>query len=140
MTEEMFVSSNYSDIFDGISKPAREKADIQFSTTVVSVQTPEDRSSGKQVIVATQDGRRLVFDEVVMTAPLGWLQKHGECFQPPLPARLHSAIHNLKLSQLEKVFIMFPSAFWISDTTTDSFPSYTNWLSLEYALDTNPER
>jgi hypothetical protein len=135
----MFVTSNYSAIFDSIAKTARDRADIVLGKTVVSVQTPENRSSTQKVTVITQDGSKLEFDEVVMTTPLGWLQKHGDCFQPSLPARLDSAIHNLKLSQLEKVFITFPSAFWITDTTTDSFPSYTNWLSPQYAPDTNPQ-
>lgn len=74
-----------------------------------------------------------------MSTPLGWLQKNMDCFQPALPPRLTSAIHSLKLSQLEKVFITFPSAFWISDHTTDSFPAYTNWLTPSYATDTNPQ-
>lgn len=52
---------------------------------------------------------------------------------------MSSAFHNLKLSQLEKVFITFPSAFWISDTPADLFPAYTNWLTPLYAHDTNPQ-
>lgn len=73
-----------------------------------------------------------------MSTPLGWLQKNLDCFQPALPPRLTSAIHSLKLSQLEKVYITFPRAFWISDRTADSFPAYTNWLAPSYAADTNP--
>ncbi|KAF9073868.1 hypothetical protein BDP27DRAFT_1288825 [Rhodocollybia butyracea] len=135
--EEMFVASDYSAIFGRISKTAKEEAKIMLGKKVVSVQT-EDRSSGKQVSVTCDDVSTDQFDEVVMTTPLGWLKTHPNCFAPPLPPRLTSAIDNLKLSQLEKVFITFPSAFWISDSTTDSFPSYTNWLRPLYADDTNP--
>ncbi|KAH8666286.1 hypothetical protein BX600DRAFT_380140, partial [Xylariales sp. PMI_506] len=138
--EEMFVASNYSAILKAISKPANDGATIILGKMVVAVRTPESREPTQRVVVTTYDGSDFEFDEVVMTTPLGWLQKHHpECFTPSLPPRLISAIHNLKLSQLEKTIITFPSAFWISDPTTDSFPSYTNWLRPEYAPDTNPE-
>ncbi|KAK6082165.1 flavin containing amine oxidoreductase [Seiridium cupressi] len=137
--EEMFVASDYSAILDQISKSAREQASIKLGMKVVSVQTPTIRSSNQSLLITTEDGSKFEFDEVVMTTPLGWLQTHLDCFSPPLPSRLDSAINNLKLSQLEKVFITFPSAFWISDRTQDSFPSYTNWLAPEYAPDTNPK-
>ncbi|KIK61253.1 hypothetical protein GYMLUDRAFT_43313 [Collybiopsis luxurians FD-317 M1] len=136
--EEVFVASTYSAIIDRISEPAREKAEIILGKRVVSVRTPEERTSGKQVCVITDDGSIHEFDEVVMTTPLGWLKKYRDCFTPSLPKKLSSAIDNLKLSQLEKVFITFPSAFWISDKTADSFPSFTNWLRPKYADDTNP--
>ncbi|KAI1073441.1 FAD/NAD(P)-binding domain-containing protein [Whalleya microplaca] len=136
--EEMFVESNYSAILDRISKVARERAQIILNMQVVSVNTPDHGTSERNVVLRTIDEKEYTFDEVVMTTPLGWLQRHLDCFEPALPPRLSAAINNLKLSQLEKVFITFPSAFWISDHTTDSFPSYTNWLTPEYAKDTNP--
>lgn len=135
----MFVASNYSAILEQIAKPARDKADVKLNTKVVSVQAPAARSPEQQVIVTTADGSTHGFDEVIMTTPLGWLQNNLDCFVPSLPTRLESAIRNLKLSQLEKVFITFPSAFWMSGQAADSFPSYTNWLRPQYAPDTNPE-
>lgn len=135
----MFVASNYSAILERISRPALERASIKLATKVVAIEAPTERLPDHPILVVTEDGARLEFDEVVMTTPLGWLQNHLDRFKPPLPQRLESAIHHLKLSQLEKVFITFPSAFWISDKTSDSFPSYTNWLSPKYASETNPE-
>lgn len=139
-TEEMFVQSNYSAILDRISQPVRERARILLRTEVISVRTPEQRFPGQKVELATRDGGTHRFDEVVMTTPLGWLQKHSDCFLPPLPPRIESAISSLKLSQLEKIFVTFPSAFWIGDADDDAFPSYTNWLRPSYAEDTNPAR
>jgi hypothetical protein len=136
----MFVESNYSAILNRISKPSREQAEILLNTRVVSVSTPEQRLPGQKVELATGEGSTYRFDEIVMTTPLGWLQKHLDCFQPPLPPRTSAAICHLKLSQLEKVFISFPSAFWITDTDTDTFPGYTNWLTPSYAGETNPHR
>ncbi|KAJ3816504.1 hypothetical protein F5880DRAFT_1494228 [Lentinula raphanica] len=138
--EEMFVASSYAAILDRISKAATESATIHLGKSVVSVQTPEHRNAGELLRVTTDDGFVWKFDEVVLTTPLGWLKKHIDCFYPPLSPRLTSAIDNLKLSQLEKVFITFPTAFWISDHTADSFPSYTNWIRPTYSDETNPHR
>ncbi|KAI5919669.1 hypothetical protein F4810DRAFT_478590 [Camillea tinctor] len=135
--EEVFVASNYSAILDRISEIPRKQANIILNTKVVSVIAHDD-TSNSHVVLLTASGDKYVFDEVVVSAPLGWLQKNLGCFKPALPPRLNSAIVNLKLSQLEKVFINFPSAFWISDPTEDSFPSCTNWLTPTYAKDTNP--
>ncbi|KAJ3793195.1 hypothetical protein GGU11DRAFT_760128 [Lentinula aff. detonsa] len=136
--EETFVASNYSAILDRISKAATDSANLFLAKRVISVQTPKDRNPGGQVCITTDDGSLWKFDEVVLTTPLGWLKKHLGCFSPPLSPRLSSAITNLKLSHLEKVFITFPAAFWMSDYTADSFPSYINWLCPKYANETNP--
>ncbi|KAJ8108149.1 hypothetical protein ONZ43_g6513 [Nemania bipapillata] len=138
--EEMFVESSYSAILDKIYEPSKERAEILLNKEVVSVRMAEQRLPGQKVALATSDGDRYRFDDVVVTIPLGWLQKHLDCFEPPLPARTGAAITNLKLSQLEKVFITFSSAFWITDTNRDIFPGYTNWLAPSYAQDTNPDK
>lgn len=106
---------------------------------VNSINAPShDKLTEQSVTLRTENGKEYTFDQVVVSTPLGWLQKNMNCFQPALPPRLTSAIHSLKLSQLEKVYITFPRAFWISDDTADSFPAYTNWLAPSYAADTNP--
>jgi len=74
-----------------------------------------------------------------MTTPLGFLKTHLDMFSPPLPDRLTSAITNISLSQLEKVFITFPKVFWTDDPSNDTFPCYTNWLTPSYAKATNPK-
>ncbi|KAI2608010.1 FAD/NAD(P)-binding domain-containing protein [Hypoxylon sp. NC1633] len=136
--EEVFVESNYSAILDRISKAARDQAGIVLNTKVNLVNAPDNKPAQQGVTLKTDNGNEYTFDQVVMTTPLGWLQKNMACFEPALPPRLSSAIHSLKLSQLEKVFITFPSAFWITDSASDSFPAYTNWLAPAYAADTNP--
>ncbi|KAI8965161.1 FAD/NAD(P)-binding domain-containing protein [Daldinia sp. FL1419] len=136
--EEVFVESNYSAILNRIAKAAIKGAEIVLNTKVVSVNTPHHDESKRKVALKTEDGGEYHFDQIVMATPLGWLQKNMDRFEPPLPSRLTSAFHNLKLAQLEKIFITFPSAFWISDAETDSFPAYTNWLTPSYARDSNP--
>ncbi len=146
----MFVASNYRDIFDLLAKPAQGGATILLNKRVVSVETVNGEGNGDrtetQTQVTTVDGEVFGFDEVVMSTPLGWLQKNqAATFRPPLPARLSAAIDHLKLSHLEKVFVTFPRAFWLGlagddADGEDTFPCYTNWLAPEYAADTNPQR
>ncbi|KAI1329471.1 FAD/NAD(P)-binding domain-containing protein [Xylariaceae sp. FL0255] len=61
-----------------------------------------------------------------------------QVLEDDLPGGISAAVYMLKLSQLEKVFITSPSAFWISNESTDDFSSYTIWLAPSYAGDTNP--
>ena len=134
----MFVESTFSSILQRAAKPALEEAAIRLNTLVVGVKTPESRLAGQPVIITTSAGETLSFDEVVMTSPLGWLKLHQDVFCPSLPPRLSAAITNISLSQLEKVFITFPRVFWTKDPEANAFPCYTNWLTPEYATDTNP--
>lgn len=134
----MFVESNYSAILNAAAKPASDGATILLGKKVTGVATPEKRSPGEQVVLTTTDGESYNFDDVVMTTPLGWLKKNLDVFSPALPARISAAVTNISLSQLEKVFITFPSVFWTHDPSANTFPCYTNWLTPEYSKSTNP--
>jgi hypothetical protein len=138
----MFVASNYSAILDRIAAPVRASATIllgqyaeRISTSHASPGTPHV----SKITVQTRSGKSFVFDQVVVTCPLGWLKKNLQVFNPPLPDKLQNAVGNLGLSQLEKVFITFPRAYWRSNGDEAANPCYTNWLTPEYAGDTNPK-
>ena len=55
------------------------------------------------VRVETAGDQVFDFDDVVLTAPLGWLKKNPGVFDPPLPSRLTDAIANISYGCLEKV-------------------------------------
>lgn len=116
-------------------------AEIKLGSYIESIATPSSRSADSQVTLKTRDGQSVSFDEVVVTAPLGWLKKnHADVFSPRLPSPLCAAIEHISLSHLEKVFITFPSAFWSpKGSSGEEFPAYTNWLRPSYALETNPK-
>ncbi|KAM0270231.1 hypothetical protein ACHAQH_009513 [Verticillium albo-atrum] len=137
--EELFVESNYSKILAKIVEPVESRARIVLNTYVESVSSPETREPGGKVKLGTRNGDFLDFDEVVITTPLGWLKRNQEAFKPRLPPRISSAIESISLSQLEKVFITFPSVFWNDTPELDNFPCYANWLTPEYAEETNPQ-
>ncbi|KAG7141887.1 polyamine oxidase 4 like protein [Verticillium longisporum] len=137
--EELFVESNYSKILEKIAQPVESRARILLNTYVDSISSSEARGPGGKVHVGTKNGDSLAFDEVVITTPLGWLKRNQDAFTPRLPTRISSAIENISLSQLEKVFITFPSVFWNAKPELDDFPCYTNWLTPEYAEGSNPQ-
>jgi monoamine oxidase len=96
--ENLFCAGTFKKILDVIAKPALQKADLKLSTEVIRIET-----GSSNVKVVTKDGSELEFDEVVMTAPLGWLKQHKDSFVPPLPARLSEAIGSIGYGSLEKV-------------------------------------
>jgi hypothetical protein len=79
----------------------------------------------------TDSGSEYLFDEVIMTAPLGWLQQNKHAFTPSLPHIFAKAIDNIGYGCLEKVYISFPNAFWLA--TEDRLAGFTQWLSPKYA-------
>ena len=67
--------------------------------------------------VTTAARQKFTFDEVVMTAPLGWLKRNLATFSPPLPSRITTALGNMSYGRLEKVYITFPAPFWATPMT-----------------------
>lgn len=97
---------------------------------------------------------RGVFDDVVVTAPLGWLKRSENVFSPPLAPRISTAIRSLGYGNLDRVFIKFPEAFWnnqasktngyyrrlVGNVRSPAFPIESLFLRPEYADDTNPAK
>jgi monoamine oxidase len=131
------MASTYKRITDFITEKALAGADLHLNTAVTHVhykETPDD--SGECVEVRLADGSFAAFDEVVITAPLGWLKLHKDIFSPALPSKLAAAIDNIGWGSLEKAWITFPTAWW--HTESDQFPGETLFIRPEYAPDTNP--
>ena len=99
----MFIETNYKAIFDEIARLPLEKADMRLNTKVIGVKTVERSSTENRVCLVTEAREDLYFDEVVVTAPLGWLKRNKHIFDPPLPARLEAGIDGISVGHLEKV-------------------------------------
>lgn len=80
--------------------------DVRLSHTVSQVATTH-----KGVTVTTDKG---VFtaNQVIVTVPLGVLQKGKIAFSPPLPRKKQEAIGRLGMGLLNKVYLRFEHAFW----------------------------
>ncbi|KAL1592852.1 hypothetical protein SLS60_011269 [Paraconiothyrium brasiliense] len=144
--ENLFVAETYHKVLQRIAEPASERADIKFGhkvQKVVSSGTEEEPS----VEVLIEGHQSLVFDEVVMTTPLGWLKKNEGAFKPELPERLKQAISSIGYGHLDKVrfpwtfvmpsaltllqvYITFPAAFWNESTSNDLTTTKSHDLSI----------
>lgn len=103
-TENLFCAGTYKKILDHIAAPALACADIKYDTVVRGVQWQVEDS--EQIQVTLQSGQTLLYDEVVVTSPLGWLKRHPDAFEPALPSRLTQAINSIGYGCLEKVLII----------------------------------
>lgn len=104
--ENLFCAGTYKKILDVVARPVLAGADILFNTQarrIFSRRGPKDEKV--QVEVAADGFGRppLLFDEVVVTCPLGWLKRNPDAFEPPLPTRLTRAIDSIGYGCLEKV-------------------------------------
>lgn len=98
----MFVETTWAAILDEMARIPLQKADVKLGVRVVGVKT-STRESGSQVVVTTDKGDDLAFDEVLMTTPLGWLKRNERIFQPALPPRVLAGINGVSVGHLEKV-------------------------------------
>ncbi|OAP55418.1 hypothetical protein AYL99_10391 [Fonsecaea erecta] len=131
--ENVFVAGTYRDILKEIGRSATEAGtvDLKLETEVVHVETRAGDDDGGDVAITTASGDRSIFDEVVITCPLGWLKRnHTQAFTPALPSRLASAISSINYGRLEKLYVTFPSAFWLStadDAATGPQPDLSSY-------------
>jgi hypothetical protein len=132
-----FVASTYKNILEHISGPVVRRADIRLNEPVVKIEALRRASATKhQVAVTTAAGKRYHFDEVVVTCPLGWLKRNKSAFVPEIPARLSSAIDSISYGGLEKIYAVFPHAFWDSTSSINNNhsppPPFTHFLNPTY--------
>ncbi|KAK4104511.1 FAD/NAD(P)-binding domain-containing protein [Parathielavia hyrcaniae] len=139
--ENLFCAGTYHKVLEKVAQPALEGAEIRYQTRVTEVHGKSTGPNGV-VRVKTADGQCLEFDELVITCPLGWLKQNLQAFSPPLPDRLCKAIRNISYGNLEKVYISFPTPFWVTPSPSDgrTVQGFCQWLSPNYAPDANPNR
>ncbi|KAJ9631089.1 hypothetical protein H2203_001620 [Taxawa tesnikishii (nom. ined.)] len=118
--ENPFVAETYHKILDHVAKPALDKATILYERKVTTIESSTAGSSPEKARITTSDGATKSFDEVVVTAPLGWLKRNKSAFKPGLTPRLEKAVDSIGYGCLDKVYITFPKAFW--DPATPSAP------------------
>ena len=131
------MASTYKDVLNAIAKAALARTELHLSTKVTSITSILEHTSERAVVVTTASDTSLVFDEVIMTAPLGWLKHNMSCFTPALPLPIIKAIENISYGRLEKVYLSFPTAFWLAQNPAET-SFFTQFLSPTYT-NQNPE-
>jgi len=96
------VMGGYANIIKGFAK----NLDIQFNTIVTKINYQD-----KLISVATNQGE-MQCDAVVVTLPLGVLQKDSVQFSPVLPNDKKAAINRLSMGLLNRVVLKFNRVFW----------------------------
>ncbi|KAL2261833.1 hypothetical protein VTK26DRAFT_3217 [Humicola hyalothermophila] len=150
--ENLFCAGTYHKVLQKVAQPAVDGADIRYQTKVVEIHGKSTSHNGL-VRVRTSQDQVLEFDQLVVTAPLGWLKQNFHAFSPPFPDRLCKAIQNIGYGSLEKIYLTFPTAFWLPKSKHDQqdggngvadtragIQGFCQWLAPAYAPDTNPSR
>jgi hypothetical protein len=102
--ENLFVAETYHKVLQRIAEPALKALEKRFETKVTKIVSNEN-ADDPQVSIETESGDKTTFDEVVMTAPLGWLKRHHQAFVPQIPNRLKQAVESIGYGHLDKVRI-----------------------------------
>lgn len=108
------MASTYCDILKHIAEPVLGRAQVLYNKPVKNICAAPRKSGANHQVTAVSEGTEFIFDELVVTCPLGWLKQNKTSFSPDLPQRLSQAIDNISYGQLEKVYVRFPRAFWQS--------------------------
>jgi hypothetical protein len=98
--ENLFVAGTYKKVLERIAEPAL-KADVKFAHKVTRLVSREE-GEDPRVTVELEGKENETFDEVVMTAPLGWLKRNMAAFEPQLPMRLKEGIEAIGYGHLDK--------------------------------------
>jgi hypothetical protein len=104
--ENPFVAGTYTKILEYVAKPALEKADVKLETKVTAIKGRKEE--GEKIEVHVEGGDKFEFDEVVMTAPLGWLKSNKDVFVDGLTEDLDKAIDAIGYGALDKVRLPLP--------------------------------
>lgn len=96
-----------------LAGPSEAAGIIHLSTQVTGISIQSDHIS-----VETPT-RSIVTDAVIVTVPLGCLQRSTIMFNPPLPPRIQSAITNLGFGNLEKLLLKFERDWWTTPLSSD---------------------
>ena len=137
------MASTYKAILDCIAESALRNTDLHLSTKVTQIiSKPKlglEHPLGIAILTDSHDAPFL-YDEVVVTFPLGYLQHNLSAFSPPLPTPLSDAIAQGTYGRLEKVFVTFPAAFWSQIPSGDTRRAFfTHFLHPQYAPERNPK-
>lgn len=111
--DTVFIASTFEPIISQLALPAAAAGVLQLSSAVSKVDVQIDH------IVVTTDRTEFRADAVILTTPLGCLQRNTIDFTPPLPLQIQSAIQNLGFGNLEKLFLRFERAWWLTHPPSD---------------------
>lgn len=120
----------------GIVSDLGEYIKQQLEDAQVSLSSPVTRVAYDDAGVSLRlgTGESTSFDRVVVTVPLGVLQREGIEFAPPLPFPYRGAINALGMGHIETVWLRYDEPFWDTEATlwhaVDGDQPVRTWINL----------
>lgn len=109
------MTSSFEAILTKIAEIPLKRATIQFHTRATSFKSLLDSHGSSKVEVGIQDREAQIFDEVVVTTPLGWLKSNRNAFEPRIDDELSVSIDAISIGHLEKVSSSSSRALGLAD-------------------------
>ena len=108
----------YEALVDKVMAGAEAKgAKVELNKLVTSIKLDKDT-----ITVADKSGGSYTGRTVICTIPLGVLKTlPSDTFSPPLPGRMREAIKGTHVGVLEKLLMVYPSAWWPDAQTAGSY-------------------
>lgn len=106
--DDLLIPGGYKQVVDRLASGI----DVRLASPVRSV-----RRESRGVKLTTTLGREFFASKVVVTLPLGVLQRGDVEFVPALPAAKLAAVQRLGVGTMNKVYLGFDTAFWPEDVT-----------------------
>lgn len=120
---DLMVVSGYRKILDGLARGVEVKTGVVVQKIAYG---------GSRVTVESSAGK-FEADRILVTVPLGVLKRGAIEFSPGLPEQKKSAITNLGMGLLDKLYLKFPDSFWrVKDKTLGYFGNITALGGTEY--------
>ena len=139
--ENLFVANTYKAILERIARDVLLQAQLIRSTRATTITSNPKLDADHPLSIAVSTDNKdapSLYDEVVVTAPLGYLKRNLAAFSPPLPDDLIKAISHVSYGRLEKAYITFPKAYWVDRSTANDKQFFTHFLNPTYAQEQNP--
>ncbi|KAI9853484.1 MAG: hypothetical protein M1824_001214 [Vezdaea acicularis] len=91
---------------------APNKLDVRKNCIVKRIHYRADNEMGQTSKIECENGEIVQADVIISTLPLGVLKAKSVDFEPPLPGWKEQAIERLGFGTLNKVILVYDSAFW----------------------------
>jgi monoamine oxidase len=134
--QHYFVKDGYDTHIRGML----QDVPVVYSSKVTNIRhlKPADGSGDSKVQVEYSSSlgiSAIEADAVIVTCPVGVLQRNEMNFEPQLPAWKMEAIHAIGSGLLNKVILQFPTAFWRQDPdrSASEAAAQTDSASFEHA-------
>ncbi|KAK4184024.1 hypothetical protein QBC35DRAFT_525760 [Podospora australis] len=129
--DNLLMASTFKALLLKLAFPVATKATVRLECEVIRIVN----NIFGAVDVEAADGFHGSFDDVIITAPLGWLKRNDHIFSPPLEPKISLAIQSLGYGNLDKIFLSKSNrgCEW-----TPTFPIESLFNRPEYASDANP--